>query len=142
MTALKKIKLLFSALLIFSLLGACTQEVAQTDAPPKIENTMKSVSIMQDSVPIDLEELRVAFNGMNLAIDSIGYPDAGYELWVMNGGNDSLGYRFMVEGHWPDQEGYDLIHGHDLYKQASEKVGKDYWEKLTRVSYHRFSRAN
>ena len=103
----------------------------------KIENTLKSVSLFYDSTGVNPSELISFLDRMNKAIDSIGYPDAGYKLWIVQS-DTSKDYRFMLEGYWPDQAGYDLIHNDELYKNASEGGDETIWKHLKNISYNRF----
>ena len=48
-----------------------------------IPNTLKSVSVLSDSVGVDPLILLMFIEGQNKAVDSIGYPDAGYKLWLV-----------------------------------------------------------
>jgi len=106
----------------------------------KSENTLKSVSLFYDSTGVNPSELLASIERMNRAIDSIGYPDAGYKLWIVQ--SDTSGdYRFMLEGYWPDQEIYDVIHNHELYKNANkglEQEDEKLWKNLKNISYNRF----
>jgi hypothetical protein len=74
---------------------------------------------------------------MNEAIDEIGYPDAGYKLWMIQ--SDTSDVRFMIEGFWPDQATYELIHDHQLYIDAWTAI-QDKWEGLVSVKYYRFEK--
>ena len=103
----------------------------------KIENTLKSVSLFYDSTGVNPSELISFLDRMNKAIDSIGYPDAGYKLWIVQS-DTSKDYRFMLEGYWPDQAAYDLIHNDELYKNASEGGDETIWKHLKNISYNRF----
>jgi len=131
-TSLISILLVFFALPIFF---SCTQPGSELEDPVKIENTLKSVSLWNDSVRIDPSKLLASFERINAAIDSIGYPDAGYKLWQMK--SDSIN-RFLVEGFWPDQNVYDAIHDHELYKTAM-KTEEQIWEGLEMAWYNRFT---
>jgi hypothetical protein len=130
-TNLISILLLFFALPIYF---SCTQPTSESEDTIKIENTLKSVSIWHDSVAIDPSELLASFERINAAIDSIGYPDAGYKLWQLE--SDSIN-RFLVEGFWPDRNGYNAIHDHELYKTAME-AEEQIWEGLEMAWYNRF----
>jgi hypothetical protein len=47
----------------------------------------------------------------------------------------------MLEGYWPDQAVYDLIHNHELYKNAGkgyEQEEEELWKGLKSTSYNRF----
>lgn len=117
-------------------LFSCTQKKADTEV--KIENTLKSVSFFSDSAGIEPQEMFLSMERINKAIDSIGYPDAGYTLWLVQSDTNKA-YRFMLEGHWPNQAIYDTIHNHELYKRANSISEKDeLWNALKSVSYNRF----
>ncbi len=127
---------LFTAILIFILFSfSCTTQTQETEEPAKIENTLQSVSYFKDTVGYDSQRLLEALTKTNEAIDSIGYPDAGYKLWIIQA--DTADIRFMVEGFWPDQEAYDIIHNHQLYQDA-QVADSTTWEGLESVEYHRF----
>jgi hypothetical protein len=132
-TSLISIVLVFFVLPIFF---SCTQPVSELEDPVKIENTLKSVSIWNDSIRINPSKLLASFERINAAIDSIGYPDAGYKLWQLK--SDSIN-RFLVEGFWPDQNVYDIIHDHELYKTAME-AEEQIWEGLEMAWYNRFTK--
>ena len=105
----------------------------------EIENTLKSVSLFQAEGEIDPIQLYKDFETVNQAIDKIGYPDAGYVLWEVKS-DDNVDFRFMVEGFWPDQETYTLIHDHPLYKKATDQVKEGYFKSLKSTSYYRFNK--
>ena len=128
----------FLSLIILLIIGSCTQKKAEPEA--KIENTLKSVSFWYDSVGIDPHELFLSIERANKAIDSIGYPDAGYKLWVVQSDTNKA-YRFMIEGYWPNQALYDTIHNHELYKNnnPATKAEEDLWKALKSVDYNRFT---
>ncbi len=117
---------------------SCEQKKEEPAQLAPIQNTLKSVSLMQDTVGVNPAQLYAGFEKVNMAIDSIGYPDAGYQIWEVNS-DDSLGFRFLVEGYWPDQKTYDLIHDHELYIKATS-VEFAAWSGLKGTWYHRFSR--
>jgi hypothetical protein len=78
------------------------------------------------------------FERINKAIDSIGYPDAGYKLWLIQG--DSIkNFRFLLEGYWPNQAIYDTIHKNKLYLNAWNSEDEKVWSKMKNISYNRFS---
>ena len=72
---------------------------------------------------------------MNEAIDEIGYPDAGYKVWLIQ--SDTSDVRFLLEGFWPNQDVYNEIHDHQLYKEAYELIENN-WDGLVSLEYHRF----
>ena len=124
-------------LAIILIMLVCSLCAPRSEDVVKIENTLKSVSLFHDSTGVNPSELLSFLESMNKAIDSIGYPDAGYKLWIVQS-DTSKDYRFMLEGYWPDQAAYDLIHNNDLYKNASKGGDETVWKNLKNVSYKRF----
>ena len=131
-------KILFLSLIISLIIVSCTQKQAEPEA--KIENTLKSVSFWYDSIGVDPHELLLSIERTNKVIDTIGYPDAGYELWLVQSDTNKA-YRFMIEGYWPNQAIYDTIHNHQLYKNnnPTTKAEEDLWKALKGVDYNRFT---
>ena len=122
---------------IFSIYS-CTQKDV-VDEESKMENTLKSMSFWQDSLEVDPNQLLLSLERVNEAIDSIGYPDAGYKLWLVQ--NDSVAdFRFLINGYWPNQEVYDEIHNHELYKNAIAEGDEELWNNLYMIRYDRFTR--
>jgi len=128
-------KVIFFGLIISLVIASCTQKVKESENVVKIENTLKSVSFWSDSIGIDQIELSAMIEHLNMAIDSIGYPDAGYKLWLVQ--SDSvIDSRYMIEGNWPDQDIYNTIHNHELY----DKTYRDeILSSLKMISYYRFT---
>jgi hypothetical protein len=131
-------KNVFFALLIAMVVGSCTQNKAVPET--RIDNTLKSVSFWYDSVGIDPHLLFLSLERVNKAIDSIGYPDAGYKVWLVQSDTNKA-YRFMIEGYWPNQAIYDTIHNSVLYKNANKAAAskEEIWKALKEVSYNRFT---
>ena len=125
--------------LIFFLCFSCTKGVKDDKKVVKIENTLKSVSLLHDSIRIDPSGLLLSLERINSVIDSIGYPDAGYKLWLVK--SDSVkDFRFMIEGYWHNQAIYDSIHDHVLYKNAHEaEVKLPVWDGMKKFLYNRFT---
>jgi len=130
---------ILSLLLVLLIFFSCDQSEDESGDQTKIENTLKSVSLFQDSLGIDPSKLFTDFERVNVAIDSIGYPDAGYKIWEVVS-DDSLSFRFMVEGFWPDQKTYEIIHNHELYKKATIENENSSWISLKSTWYYRFNR--
>ena len=116
---------------------SCKNQTKDSAEVTKIENTLKSVSFFQDTVGYDPLVLFKAFTTMNEAIDEIGYPDAGYKVWLIQ--SDTSDVRFLVEGFWPNQDVYNEIHDHQLYKEAQE-LTENNWDGLVSLEYHRFKK--
>ena len=126
-------KVVFFGMIIMFIITSCTRKETETEV--KIENTLKSVSFWSDSLGIEPSELLLTFERLNKAIDSIGYPDAGYKVWLVQ--SDTIkDFKFMIEGNWPNQTIYNTIHDHELYDVASRN---DIMNKLKLVSYNRFT---
>lgn len=132
---MKKTSYFFAIAMMVVLLASqsCNNQVSNTEESAKIENTLQSVSYFQDTVGVDPTVLLEMFTAINEAIDEIGYPDAGYKIWMNQA--DATDVRFMVEGLWPDQAAYDLIHDHQLYLDATNDTELD---RLVSVDYYRF----
>ena len=126
---------IFLSLIISLFIGSCTQKVKVSENTAKIENTLVSVSIWKDTLGLTPSECLASIEKINKAIDSIGYPDAGYKLWLTQG-DANKDIRFMMEGYWPNQAIYDTIHNNVLYKNATKDV---LLGKLKMVEYYRFS---
>ena len=127
-----------SMIVVLSLITiSCNTEVKENADPVKVENTLQSVSYLQDTVGIDPAALLKLFSSMNEVIDEIGYPDAGYKLWMRQSDNSDV--RFMVEGLWPDQAAYDLIHNHQLFKDA-RTASSTAMDGLVFAKYYRFEK--
>ncbi|OFY09301.1 MAG: hypothetical protein A2X05_12705 [Bacteroidetes bacterium GWE2_41_25] len=129
-------KAIFLVSIIF-VIASCTQKSKESEEITKIENTLKSVSLLYDSLGIDPSELLSMFERINKAIDSIGYPDAGYKLWIIQS-DSTKDFRFMLEGYWPNQAIYDTIHKNELYLNAWNADDKKVWSSMKNISYNRF----
>lgn len=128
---------IFFGFILLALVGACAHQSKELTQNSKIENKLLSVTLLDDSAGINPTELLSIFERLNKAIDSIGYPDAGYKLWQIQG--DSIkNFRFMLEGHWPNQAIYDTIHHNKLYLMNWTEEVQKVWGKMKTVSYTRF----
>jgi hypothetical protein len=130
-------KILFLSMIICAVIVNCTQKAKESEKVIKIENTIKSISLWSDSIKIEPSALLLSFERINKAIDSLGYQDAGYKLWLIQS-DTNKNFRFMVEGSWPNQAIYDTIHNHELYKNAM-KAEEKLFSGLKVVSYNRFT---
>jgi len=126
---------IFLSLIIALIIGGCTQKAKISENATEIENTLVSVSFWKDTLGLAPSECLASIEKINKAIDSIGYPDAGYKLWLIQG-DANKDNRFMMEGYWPNQAIYDTIHNNVLYKNATKDV---LLGKLKMVEYYRFS---
>jgi len=121
--------------LLLTILTTFLAAGCKTTVTPKIENTLKSVSLVKDTIGHDPALIRDMFDKYNAAVAEIGYPDAGYSFWVIQ--EDTSEIKYLFEGSWPDQETYDMIHEHPLYKEVGEST-KGTLEGLVAASYYRF----
>ena len=128
-------KVIFFGLIISLVIGSCAQEAKESEKVIKIENTLKSVSFWSDSIGIEQSELLSGLESLNKAMDSIGYPDAGYKLWLVQG-DTITDFKYMIEGYYPSQAIYNTIHNHELYVTARRD---EMISKLQMVSYNRFT---
>jgi hypothetical protein len=128
-------KIIFLSLSILLIIGSCTQKAKVDENARKIENTLVSISFWKDTLGLAPSECLSSLEKINKAIDSIGYPDAGYKLWLIQG-DTNKDKRFMMEGYWPDQAIYDTIHSNSLYKNAIKDV---LLGKLKMVEYYRYT---
>ena len=137
-TKIKLINFLALFIIVFYC-TSCMQKVRESENAGKIENTLKSVHLMRDSIGIDPSLILSYFERVNKAIDSIGYPDAGYNLWIVQ--SDTVkGLRFLFEGNWPNQAIYDTIHNHVLFKNITPTPDEEkLFDELKRISYNRFT---
>ena len=126
----------FLAAITIFFLNSCTPKDVEKEECSEIENTLKSVSFWNDSLNLDPTLLLASLDRINKAIDSIGYPDAGYQLWIVQ--NDTIAdYRFLINGNWPNEDLYNEIHNHELYENAMN-LDEVFWKKLNMISYDRF----
>lgn len=128
--------------IIFVLTGllstSCNPGEEASNEPAKIENTLQSVSYFKDTIGYETSYLLEVFSKYNAAIGEIGYPDAGYKLWMIQE-EDSTGLKYMAEGFWPNQDAYDEIHNHQLYQAVGEDESNNL-DGLVWLEYHRFAK--
>ena len=89
---------------------------------------LKSVHL--GNLPQDISESHLvsALSELNKAIADIGYPNAGYRVWKIQGDGD-VEYKYLWEGNWPSRAVYDKIHENDAYKNVG-KPNLAMFEKL------------
>lgn len=131
-------KIVFSGIVVMLIIVSCLQQKPVPES--KIENTLKSIHLYSDSAGIDPHALWLFCERANKVMDSIGYPDAGYTLWVVQSDTDKT-YRFLLEGSWPNQAIYDTIHNNKLYKdiKPETKAEEELWKSLNDFVYNRFT---
>jgi hypothetical protein len=132
---MKRLLLIPALLIILLMCTFFTQKEKVSKDAAKIENTLVSVSFWKDSLNIPPSDLLLSIQRVNKAISAMGYPDAGYKLWIIQG-DANKDIRFMMEGYWPDQAIYELIHNNVSYKDAAKDA---LLGRLRMVSYNRFT---
>jgi hypothetical protein len=124
-------------LMIIAITLSCTSYQGE-----KTPNNLKSVSLWSDTSGIDPAALLASLERVNQTIDSIGYPEAGYKLWIVT--EDSLEFRFMIEELWPSKEVYDMVNEDERYKNAMEnyldEAERELWNSLDMKWFSMFSR--
>ena len=133
----KNIPFILISLAAFIFLASFNSKKKDSLEKVKIENTLKSVSLFKDTVGVDSKQLLADFRKVNKAIAEIGYPDAGYRIWEVK--SEDAGFRYMIEGYWPDMETYRKIHSHELYQKATS-VESASFNALKQTWYYRFDR--
>ena len=113
---------------------SCSEGMKQSGS--LTENSLKSVSTYAEFEPVQISDLKTSLNKINTVIAEIGYPGAGYTLWSIE--NPDIEEKYMVEGNWPDQKSYDIIHQDERYTKALE-AEQPLWDKLSRSTYDQFS---
>lgn len=125
------------SLITFVSITSFSQNKSDSLQKPKIENTLKSVSLFTDTLGVDSKQLLADFEKVNKAIAEIGYPNAGYRIWEVK--NNDADFRYLIEGYWPDMETYQKIHDHELYKKAIS-VESASFGALKQTWYYRFDK--
>lgn len=114
-------------LLILSLLFSC-----QLDQP-KLNIDSKDVSVSStNSLPVKsvllydtiqrwpIDTILSALADINQVVGNIEQRHAGYSLWKVQ--SDTIeDYRYLIQGHWPDQSSYDSIHVNPDFRKALDK---------------------
>jgi hypothetical protein len=131
-------KTIFLCLIIALIIGSCSQKAKVNEKAAKIENTLISVALFTDSVGVDPSKVLQVIERRNKAVDSLGYPDAGYKLWLVKG--DSIkNFRFMTIGSWPNQAIYDSIHKNKIYLRSLKLTPEEEAFGIKTYSYYRFT---
>jgi len=84
------------------------------------EPALKSHHLMNLLASVTEADLAAALSAMNAGVAEAGYPDAGYRLWKVTG-EQAGKFAYLLEGNWPNQEAYDIIHDHPAFRAAVEE---------------------
>ena len=110
--------LLWGAFLFFCL-SSCDTTTSRTNlAQVKISpSVVKSIMLYDTIQGIPLDTVLSALEKINLVIRNIDDRPAGYSLWQVQ--SDTIqDYRYLIQGTWPDQDSYDLIHQHPEFRKV------------------------
>jgi hypothetical protein len=133
-------KILFLSMIISLIIVSCVQKVKESEKVAKIENTLISVALFKDSLGVDPSKFLSILERRNKAIDTMGYPDAGYQLWLIQG-DSNKDFRFMSIGSWPNQAIYDTIHHNKIFLKNATLTPEE--EKMfmgiKQTTYNRFT---
>ena len=78
---------------------------------------VKSVLLYDTIRKWPIDTILDALADINLVIAEIETRQAGYSLWRVQ--SDTIpDYRYLIQGHWPDQASYDSIHVHPDFRKA------------------------
>lgn len=81
---------------------------------------VKSVLLYDTIQRWPIDTIQAALKDINQVIANIETREAGYSLWKVQ--SDSIpDYRYLIQGHWPDQASYDSIHVNPDFRKALDK---------------------
>ena len=96
---------------------------------------LKSIHLFDMPAGVTEAQLSAVIGELNTVIKRLGYNDAGYTLYKVEGkGADK--YRYYFEGNWPNTEAYQKIHDDKSFQEADKKLGLVY-EKIKAVELYR-----
>jgi len=92
-----------------------TQSEDETLYPSSIP--VKSVLLYDTIKRWPIDTILSALSDINKVIASIEPRGAAYSLWKVQ--SDTIpDYRYLIQGHWPDQQSYDSIHINPDFRKA------------------------
>lgn len=109
--------------------------VAQAQVQKASSAQMKSIHLFDMPEGVTEAELAAGLKEMNSAIERLGYKDAGYSLYKVQGETGEK-YRYFFEGVWPSAEAYKKIHEDKIYMEADKKADSVY-KKIKPVELYR-----
>ena len=108
-----------SAVVCFLLFGLGT--LVQVQAQKSSTAQLKSIHLFDMPQGVTEAELSAVLKEMNTTIKRLGYKDAGYFLYKVEG-EGSEKYRYFFEGVWPSAEAYKKIHEDKMYLESDKKA--------------------
>ena len=110
----------FLSAVVFCLLfgfGTLVQVQAQKSSTAQL----KSIHLFDMPQGVTEAELSAVLKEMNTTIKNLGYKDAGYFLYKVEG-EGSEKYRYFFEGVWPSAEAYKKIHEDKMYMESDKRA--------------------
>lgn len=102
---------------------------------------LKSIHLFDMPEGVTEAELAAVLEKTNAAIKQIGYKDAGYFLYKVEGESPEK-YHYFFEGVWPSAEVYKKVH-EDKRFMESDKQATELIKKIQAVElYRRLKRVN
>lgn len=128
---MKQLLISLSALWLLVSLGMSAPAHAQQTATP----SLKSIHLFDMPAGVTEAQLSTLIGELNTVIKRLGYSNAGYTLYKVDGkGADK--YRYFFEGNWPNANAYQKIHDDKSFQEADKKLGTVY-EKIKAVELYR-----
>ncbi|MEO5999581.1 MAG: hypothetical protein ABIN89_22490 [Chitinophagaceae bacterium] len=110
----------FLLAVVFCLLfgfGTLVQVQAQNSSTAQL----KSIHLFDMPQGVTEAELSAVLKEMNTTINRLGYKDAGYFLYKVEG-EGSEKFRYFLEGVWPSAEAYKKIHEDKMYMESDKRA--------------------
>jgi hypothetical protein len=82
---------------------------------------LKSIHLFDLPQGVTEAELSAVLKEMNTNIKRLGYKDAGYFLYKVEG-EGAEKYRYFFEGVWPSAEAYQKIHEDKMYMESNKRA--------------------
>jgi len=124
---INSMRLYFFLLLTVTMFFSCFSEQGNSPQNSNSQTSQQTISLPVKSVllydtilrwPIDT--IQAALADINQVIANIESRKAGYSIWKVQ--SDTIpDYRYLIEGHWPDQASYDSIHINADFRKALDK---------------------
>ncbi len=128
---MKQLLISLSALWLLVSLGMSASAQARQTTTAQL----KSIHLFDMPAGVTEAQLAAVLGELNAVIERLGYSNAGYTLYKVQGeGTDK--YRYFFEGNWPNAEAYRKIHDDRAFQEADKKMSTVY-EKIKAVELYR-----
>lgn len=138
---------------IFNTVAMCIFLCACETSPDHNSKTSTQTSISQTGLQVKsvliydtiqrwpIDTILAALDDINQVIATIEPRKAGYSLWKVQ--SDSIpDYRYLIQGHWPDQASYDSIHINPNFRKELDRNIHIFTETRKWDLYRRYERLN